>query len=188
MNQAVFRYGCELDRFPLQAGLESSDFSSLPPSGVSFTSALVVIPGREIDICSRGRLWGAFVGVWHLPRGRQRGVAWGVRRSVGWGGEGLVRAQRICPANCGRGSGGGPNGAHGGGISVGAGRGNGVRVRDGGVKGLGGVERSDLARRRRSCRCLRGAGGCEGPGVLPHPVESIEVVRPYGVLTTIGME
>ena len=57
-----------------------------------------------------------------------RGVAWGVRRSVDRGGEGLVRAQCICPANVGRGGGGGPNDDHGGGISVGAGRGDEVRV------------------------------------------------------------
>ena len=62
------------------------------------------------------------------------------------------------------------------------------------MKDLGEIGRSDLARRRRSLWCLRGAGGCEGLEMLLHPGGSTEVEgpknrdRPNGVLTAIGSE
>ena len=62
------------------------------------------------------------------------------------------------------------------------------------MKDLGEIGGSDLARRRRSLWCLRGAGGCEGLEMLLHPGGSTEVEgpknrdRPNGVLTAIGSE
>ena len=62
------------------------------------------------------------------------------------------------------------------------------------MKDLGEIGGSDLARRRRSLWCLRGAGGCEGLEMLLHPGGSTEVEgpknrdRPNGVLTALVRE